>query len=262
MPHVANLVMEKISAPGTTAKDLHQIISKDQALAARVLRIVNSPFYGGARKVSRLTDAIVFMGFDSIRSLVMASAMHDFFKTFGLTEKLLWEHSIGCAAVAKRIAKLVRLPKIEEAFMAGLLHDIGKVVLNLKLPDQMLSIVQEVYNDPEATFSAVEQRIFGFTHSQVGQLIARRWNFAPDIEETIGFHHNPGLARIAPTLAHIIYLANAFCHKLEIGPTRNPDLDLTELPSAEALKLDEGSIEPLLQDLSNTMSSEGAMFAM
>lgn len=262
MPHVANLVMEKLSDANTTAKDLHEIITKDQALAARVLKIANSPFYGGARKATRLTDAINLMGFDSIRSIVMASALNDFFKTFGLAEKLLWEHSIGCASIAKRIARLVRFPKLEEAFLAGLLHDIGKIVLNLKLPDQMLSIVQEVYNEAGITFSEVEQSTFGFTHAQIGQLIARKWNFASEIEEVIGFHHHPEQAKIIPVLSNIVNLANACCHKLEIGPTRNTDLNLMELTSAKVLKLHKDALDQLLLEVSDTISSEGGMLSM
>lgn len=260
MPHVANLVMEKLSDPNATAKDLHKIISQDQALAARVLKISNSPFYGCARTVTNLTDALVVMGFDSIRSLVVASAMQDFFKKFGLSEKLLWEHSIACGGIAKRVAKRVKYSKIEEAFLGGLLHDIGKVVLNLKMPDQMLQIVQDVYNDSDATFLEIEERNFGFNHAQVGRLIARKWNFTDTIEEAIGFHHYPEKAKILPVLSYIISLSNSICHKLEIGPTRKPDLNVSELRSSKALKLTPDSIEELLAEAVEVAKSQGEGF--
>lgn len=256
MPHVANLVMEKLSDPNATAKDLHTIISQDQALAARVLKIANSPFYGCARTVTNLTDALVVMGFDSIRSLVVASAMQDFFKKFGLAEKLLWEHSIACGGIAKRVAKRVKYSKIEEAFLAGLLHDIGKVVLNLKMPDQMLQIVQDVYNDSTHTFIEIEEKTFSFNHAQVGMLIARKWNFTDTIEEAIGYHHYPEKAKILPVLSYIISLSNSLCHKLEIGPTRNPDLNVSELRSTKALKITPESVEELLADAEEAVKSQ------
>jgi putative nucleotidyltransferase with HDIG domain len=257
MPHVASLVMEKLSDPNATPKDLHKIISQDQALAARVLKIANSPFYGCARTVTNLTDALVVMGFDSIRSLVVASAMHDFFKKFGLAEKLLWEHSIGCGSIAKQVARRAKYSKIEEAFLAGLLHDIGKVVLNLKMPDEMLKIVQNVYNNSSQSFLELEEKAFGFNHAQVGMLIARKWNFTDTIEEAIGCHHNPEEAKIMPVLSYVISLSNSICHKLEIGPTRKPDLDLSELREAKALKLTPETLIDLLSDVSEGLKSEG-----
>lgn len=256
MPAVANMVLDKISDPNTTAKQLHEIISQDQALAARVLRIANSPFYGCPKNITRLTDAIVLMGFNSIRSLVMTSVLHDFFKSFGLAEKLLWEHSIGCAAASRRVATLIRYPRVEEAFLAGLLHDIGKVVLNLKLPNQMLKIVQEVYNTPGSSFQELEQKLLGFDHAQIGEQIAHKWHFAREIEETIGNHHQPQRAKAVPVVCCIINLANALCHKLEIGPTRNPNLDMMKVVGARALKLTSAGIDQLLEEISQVMESQ------
>jgi putative nucleotidyltransferase with HDIG domain len=256
MPHVANLVMEKLSDPNATPRDLQKIISQDQALAARVLKISNSPFYGCARTVTNLTDALVVMGFDSIRSLVVASAMQDFFKKFGLAEKLLWEHSIACGSIAKLVARRVKYSKIEEAFLAGLLHDLGKVVLNLKLPNEMLEIVQQVYNDPTQTFAQIEEKNFGFNHAQVGMLTARKWNFTDTIEESIGYHHSPERATILPILTYIVTLSNSVSHKLEIGPTRNPELDLSALRATKALRLTPEMLEDLLMDASEALKSQ------
>jgi putative nucleotidyltransferase with HDIG domain len=262
MPPIASLVMDKISDPNTTAKQLHQIIAKDQALAARVLRIANSPLYGCARTITRLTDAIMIMGFSSIKSLVLTSALHDFFKKFGLAEKLMWEHSIVAGSLSKQIARTVRFPRIEEAFLAGLMHDLGKVILNLKLPEKMLEIVQEVYNNPGITFRELEMATFGFDHAQVGQLVARKWNFAEEIEEAIGNHHQPEKATILPALSYIVNLANAFCHKLEVGPTKNPNLDLSQLPSARAMKLNQTKLDELMEEISQTLASDKGMLSL
>lgn len=262
MPPVANLVMDKISDPNTTTKHLQQIISKDQALAARVLRIANSPLYGCARTITRLTDAIMIMGFNSIKSLVMTSALHDFFKKFGLAEKLMWEHSIVTASVAKRIAQTIRFSRVEEAFLAGLMHDLGKVILNLKLPEKTLEILQEVYNTPGLTFLDLERQTFGFDHAQVGQLVASKWNFAEEIEQAIGSHHAPSQAKVMPVLSHVICLANAVSHKLEIGPTRNADLNLAELESARLLKMDQERIDTLLNEVSEVLSSQQGLLVL
>jgi putative nucleotidyltransferase with HDIG domain len=262
MSHMTSLIMEKLGNPSTSAQQLNEVISKDQALAARVLKIANSAFYGCPRTVTRLSDAVVMMGFSSIRSLVMASAVRDFFKRTGFAEKLLWEHSLACGSIAKIIAKSIRFSKNEEAFLGGLLHDIGKVVLNLKLPDQTLKIVQEVYNNPGVTFYEMEQDEFGFDHAQVGELVARKWNFAEEIVEVIGNHHQPEKSRILPHLSFIVNLANGFCHKLSIGPIRNPDLDLAEMGSAKFLNLKSDKINNLLDEVSSLMKSDQSLFSM
>jgi len=262
MPHVASMVLQKLGNPNTSPKELHQTISADQALAARVLKVANSPLYGCSRAINRLTDAVVIMGFDSLRSLVMSSVMQDLFKSFGLTEKLLWEHSFGCAAISKHIAKVIKYPKVEEAFLAGLLHDIGKVVLNLKIPDKTREIVQEVYNNPDVSFMQAEQEMFGFNHAQVGKLIAKKWNFAETIEETIGCHHDPRQARILPVLTVIVNFGNLVCHKLEVGPTRNPDLDLFEFESTRLLRFNEESLGKLMAEVGELMAEKDSMLAL
>jgi putative nucleotidyltransferase with HDIG domain len=256
MPQVANLVIEKLSDPNTSTREINQLISKDQALSARVLRIANSPFFGHARTITRLTDAIVLMGFNSVRSLVLTSVFNDLFKSFGLIEKLLWEHSLVCGAISQKIAKATRFGRIEEAFLVGLMHDIGKVILNLRLPGKMSPIVQEVYNTQERTFSEMEKETFGFTHAEVGRAIARKWNFAKEIEEAIGNHHHPEESTILPLLSHIVHLANACCHKLEIGPIRTPGLDLMEVASTSALGISPQAMNQLLEEISEMLAAE------
>lgn len=257
MPQVANLVLDRIADPNVTPKEIQLIISKDQAMAARVLKVANSSYYGLSRSVTKLSDAIVVMGFNSLRSLVMTTVMNDLFKSFGLAEKLLWEHSLVAAATAKRIASAIRFPRVEESFLAGLMHDIGKVVLNLKMPDKTLTILQEVYNSKGATtFTQMEQDLFGFTHAEVGRLVAQKWNFAEEIEEAIGCHHKPAEASVLPALSHVVNLANAVCHKLEIGPTKNPDLDLHQLASTGSLKMPKERLDELVEEISGLVFSQ------
>lgn len=262
MPQIATIVMQKVGDPNTTAKDLHETISQDQAMAARILKIANSPFYGCARHISRLTDAIMVMGFNAIRSLVMTSALSDFLKAYGLIERLLWEHSVGCASLSRKIAKVLRFTNAEGAFLSGLLHDVGKVVLNLRVPDKMREIVQEVYYNSGTTFEEVEREMLGFDHAQVGQLLAQKWRFTKEMEEAIRCHHHPEHAKVLPPLSYIVHLANGFCHKLEIGPTRNPDMDLSALSSAKALKLDRNTIDTLFEETSEELQASKDFFSL
>lgn len=255
MPHVAAMVIDKLSNSNATPRDIHQLIEKDQGLAARVLKVANSPYYGACRSISTLRDAILFMGFDSIRSVVLTAVMKGIYAETGLAERLLWEHSIGCAVAARAVGRAAGYPGREEAFLAGLMHDVGKAVLFLRRSSEMSEVMQDVYNG-DITFAEAEKQIFGFTHSEIGQLVADKWRFAVDIEESIAHHHNPDESKIAPQLSHIVCLANSMCHKLEIGPTRRPDLDLTNLGSVKALGINPDSIEQMVEEIQTASESK------
>ena len=162
-------------------------------MTARILKIANSAMYSCSRKVKTLTEAIVMLGFNSIRSLVVTSAARNLYNTkssqTGLKERLLWEHSIG-AAFACRLLVEPRLPGLtEEAFLAGLMHDIGKLVLNLRVPAEFDEIVQVVYNE-NREFSPTERELLGFDHAHVGAMLVNKWKFSPTLEDVILNHHN------------------------------------------------------------------------
>lgn len=255
MPHIAAQVIDKLADANATPREIHHIIIKDQALAARVLKVANSPYYGACRSIATLRDAVMFMGFDAIRSLIMTAVLKGMFSNVSLSEKLLWEHSVGSAFAARKVGEEVGYPRKEEAFLAGLMHDVGKTVLFLRAPTVMRDIMEEVYNDDGADFFSVEQEKLGFTHSDVGRIIANKWCFAPNIEDAIGSHHQTEDGGPPGELTRIVSLANAICHKLEVGPTRRPDLDLSELESTKAFKLSPLSIETILYSVKETLLS-------
>ncbi|MGA2228675.1 MAG: HDOD domain-containing protein [Syntrophobacteraceae bacterium] len=251
MPHNAAEVLEKLSNPCTLPRDIHDLIVKDQVLAARVLKVANSPYYGATRSISSMKDAILFMGFDSIKSVVLAAVLKGVFAEMGLAGSLLWEHSIGCGLVAKKLATACRYANNEEAFLAGLLHDIGKVVLFQRIPEKVSAIMQEVYNGDVDSASA-EMQALGFTHAEVGQLLANKWYFTVNMEIAIANHHHPEDSKIAIEFSHLICLANAFCHKLEIGPTKRPNIDLSAHDSAKSLAMNSDQISQLIDELETT----------
>ncbi len=254
MPHIAARVLEKLSDEDANPKEINELITKDQALAARVLKVANSPFYGASRSIATLHDAVMFMGFDSIRSLITTAVLKGMYSKVGLAEKLLWEHSVGCGLTAKKIANEIRYRGKEEAYLAGLMHDVGKTALFLHAPEAMREIMEAVYNDG-ADFFGAEQRMFGFNHAMVGGAIAANWRFTSGIEEAIANHHQPERGG-ASELAQIVSAANSICHKLEVGPIRRPDLDLNSVKSLKALGLDSDRVELMLVEVKETLQSE------
>jgi len=214
MPQVASKVLELSSDPNTSALQLQQVISDDQAMTGRILKIANSAMYSCSRKIKTLTEAIVMLGFNSIRSLVVTSAARNLYNTnktkTGLKERLLWEHSIG-AAFAARLLACERSPSLaEEAFLAGLMHDIGKLVLNLRVPEQFDEIVQIVYNE-NRPFHLTELEILGYDHAQVGAMLINKWKLSDSLEFVILNHHNPAALTAENPLSLYLDLANQLC---------------------------------------------------
>jgi len=263
MPQVASKVLELSADPNTSAVQLQQIISDDQAMTARILKIANSAMYSCSRKVKTLTEAIVMLGFDSIRSLVVTSAARNLYNTrnasTGLKERLLWEHSIG-VAFACRLLVQERVPALsEEAFLAGLMHDIGKLVLNLRVPEQFDEIVQLVYND-NLPFNSTEREILGYDHAEVGAKLINKWNLSPMLEDTILHHHNPEALTIDNPLLLYLDLGNKVCHKLGIGFVDEPDLDINNCLANQILGLSPQNFEVTILRLQETLESEMEIF--
>ncbi len=263
MPQVASKVLELSSDPNTSAEQLQQIISDDPAMTGRILKIANSAMYSCSRKVKTLTEAIVMLGFNSIRSLVVTSAARNLYNTrkvtTGLKERLLWEHSVG-AAFACRLLVQERIPNLaEEAFLAGLMHDIGKLVLNLRVPEQFDEIVQLVYND-NRSFHLTEKEILGFDHAEVGARLVNKWNLSPVLEDAILNHHNPEAMTIDNPLLLYLDLGNKVCHKMGVGFVEEPDLDLSNCMTNQILGLSPETFDNVAVRLQETLEEEMEIF--
>jgi HD-like signal output (HDOD) protein len=259
MPQVAAKVLELASDPGTSASQLQQVISDDQAMTGRILKIANSAMYSCSRRIRTLSEAIVMLGFNSIRSLVVTSAARNLYNTrksrTGLKERLLWEHSIGCA-IACRLLAAPRVPALaEEAFLAGLMHDIGKLVLNLRVPEKFDEVVQVVYNEGRP-FHVTESEILGFDHTHVGALLVNKWRLSPLLEEAILNHHNPEALTSANPLLLYLDLGNKMCRKMGIGFIDEPELDILDCPANRILGLDRADFEQAAATLQVTLESE------
>ncbi len=241
LPGIAMDAMQMMDNPNVTARDLQSVIAKDQALTARILKIVNSAMYCFEREVSTLSHAIAIMGLDTVRSVLVAAAVQQIFPggTAGgkdLTTQLFWEHSWGSAVAAKAIALRTSYPVAEEAFTCGLLHNMGQMVLLKNKGDLYREILAEVYAG-SSTFQEAEQQRLGFTHAHVGALLAQKWHFPEQLIEAILYHHHCLEAPRYKTLACIAALADAMLIFLEVGFEKNKSLNLAEENSAQHLRM-------------------------
>jgi HD-like signal output (HDOD) protein len=250
-PAVAMEVVRLVDNPKTNAAKLGEVISKDQALAAKVLKVANSPFYGFPKQISTINFAIVVLGFETLKEIVLSVSLASSLaskldKSFDIEK--FWRHSLVCGITARYLARDTGYRVAGEAFIAGLLHDIGILILAQYFRKEYQQIVA-IGRKGEFTFDQIERSFLeGATHCEVGAWLADRWNFPRQLVEAILYHHQPELAPKNPELTALVNLSETICRKYGIENIEyaNHDLimDVKPNPSVlEILKIDENWIE-------------------
>ncbi len=220
LPSRVNRIIELIEDPNSTIDDLEKEILMDQSLTSKILKLANSAYYGYPRKINTVSQATILLGFQTIKSIVLASTVskmmaHEL-KGYALGENDLWTQSQTCAIISRNIAKEIKISNPETAYIGGLLRDIGKTILSYYVEREYNAIVNKV-EFGNISFLEAEEEILGFNHAQVGEKIAEKWNFPEDLVEAIGLHHTPEKSIINPTLVSIVHIADAITMMLGVG---------------------------------------------
>ena len=219
LPQVAAQVLRISADPDATAEDLRKVISTDQALTSQILKISNSAMFGMMREIKTLSQAIMTLGFSTIKSVVIASSAKNLYQrgAVGLQERLLWEHALVTALASRALGKQLKFPRVEEAFIGGLMHDIGKSVMGVKFPERYGALIRTVYNG-QGDALELELETFGFDHTMVGEALLRSWNLAKSLEEAVRWHHEPvGATEGNQPIAAIIALGNQMALDRKVG---------------------------------------------
>jgi putative nucleotidyltransferase with HDIG domain len=264
IPVVAIKVMQLIERESATADELAKVVSSDPAVAARVLKISNSSFYGCRRQIQTLSSAIIILGFSTLRSLVVAASVKQVYKPYGLTERMLWEHSFAAGLAARIIAHQTRAANEEEAFLAGLFHDIGKIIMNTLDREKFHEVMQHVYNEG-LSFQQAERLVYPYSHDEVGALVIKKWNFPELLTTAILQHHTLDFAEAenqnVVKVTAIAALADLFCLKLGIG-VREPQegIDLYHSKPVQMLKFSEQKTKELLELFQENYEKDKTLF--
>ncbi|MDR0354131.1 MAG: HDOD domain-containing protein [Deltaproteobacteria bacterium] len=251
VPGIVAKISRMVENPETSASEVGRLISQDQVLSAKVLRMANSAFFGMSRKISSISQALVILGFEVVKGLVLTSSVFDMIQK---SMAGLWEHSIGCAAASGAVATILGRADAEEILVAGLLHDLGKVVLALNLPDEMRLVVDKVQSG-KVLFYEAEHQVLDFDHSELGQWLAEHWNLPDSLAEPMRLHHRPEKAVIKPECAAIVHIADVIVRAKGFGNAGDPLVPPISMAAWEMLGLRKTDFLPILEILEPKLSS-------
>ena len=223
LPEVTVKIINLVEDPRSTARDLHDVIKTDPALSARLLKVVNSAFYGLPGQVATVDRAIVLLGLSTVKNIAIAASIGRLFTGARLSESYtardVWRHSVGVAVLSRQLYKHVfpGQPDADEAFLAGLIHDLGLLVERQAFPDELVQVVDRA-TTAGGSFCDIEEEILGANHQQFGSALAGKWKFPPRLRTILGYHH--GVDVLAPEhrpMTNLIHVADIAVAQAEIG---------------------------------------------
>ncbi|NOZ83357.1 MAG: HDOD domain-containing protein [Epsilonproteobacteria bacterium] len=217
IPPVATKILKLIGSENISLNKVTEFISRDQALSARVLKIINSPVYGFPGRISSISQAVMLIGIGALKGMLLGISMFDMMHK---TMMGLWEHSIGTAVAAKAIATKVGMKEIEDVSVAGLIHDIGKVALGICYPELYKNVIIAV-GEKKIYIVEAEENIIGANHAEAGSWLARKWRFPLSLVNSIEYHHNPSARHSSMTIA-IVHLSDTIIKMMGFGFSGDP----------------------------------------
>ena len=250
LPQTAIRINSMVSDPNSTASDIGDIISQDPALTARLLRVVNSAFYAFPSQIDTISMAITVLGTRQLRDLVMTTSVINHFRDIPanvVDMENFWCHSLTTAIAAKNFANHMKISNSDRLFVAGLLHDIGKLVMYITLPDPSRQVM-EIAGEPQIDSDHVEEAIFGFNHAELGAELLRQWKLPESLIEPVAYHHIPTSAKVYQQETAIVHLANVIANNIQ-SPISTDDDTMADPLTWKLLGLDPSLLERLHEEV-------------
>lgn len=264
LPHIALRIMEVANNPNSSATDLKKVLENDTALAARVLRCVNSAAFGVRVRITNLQQAIAYLGLKQIRNLAVTASVNELFKkdeALGpYRRSQLWKHLVAVGICGRLIAMRRKFANFEDVFLAGLMHDVGVILEDQHAHSIFAGVVQAL--TPEKLFWEVERSQLGFDHTQLGELIAESWGFPPAVRAVIRYHHSSESYR-GPDIDTIrcIETANAICSLKGLAAMSGQAVQFPR-SAIEGLRLTKEDLAVLIEDLEKELTQNASLFHM
>lgn len=261
LPNTFYELQKVVADPACDFDDIAEIIYVDPSLTLRLLRIVNSAFYGFRGEVETISHALGIVGTEQLMQLVLATTVVKQFKGIDMIDMdYFWRHSVACGLAARAINQARGEYDGERFFVAGLLHDIGRLVICLKAPDQ-LRIVLDFAKKSGDRWHKAEAKYFGFDHGAVGGALLRAWGLPKRLQEAVAHHHFPSSAQNFPLEAAIIHLADSISHKIVSDPDNGDNRICNEKDAWDAVQLSEDShLQQIIEQTETQLEEVSKLF--
>ncbi len=237
LPTVYSALSEAVDNPLTSSEDLAKLIASDQASAFKILKVINSPFYGFRRRIDTISQGILYLGFNEVKNIISALSVINFFSKNKLILDFnpvdFWAHSIGVGITTRIIGTTIGERNIENYFLAGIIHDIGKLVFFEFAPDDYKHVL-EIVESENCFIKDAEAKVFGIDHTVAGQMLAEKWKMPQSIQDTIRQHHNGFIPGEINKLVAAVHIGDITARMLELG---NPGDNLVPEPSNKAWEI-------------------------
>lgn len=265
LPEVTMKIIQLVEDPDSTANDLNKIISNDPALGARILKVVNSAFYGLPGQIGSINRAIVLLGLNAVKNIAIAASLAKLFRGGKIANNFdareLWSHAISCATGTKLLAHHAGLGLPDEAFLAGLIHNIGIMVEIQARRPKFVQVMEKLEKEPQTTLREAEAEILGANHEQFGTALCKLWKFPQSFQYVTGFHHNPmELNDKNRTLTGLVHIADVLAARLGLGFTRGTETTEIDPELMLFLNLNQEQVDQVAQALPDAMDETKALF--
>lgn len=264
LPDIVVKLNRLITDPSTSAGDINDLISRDVSLSAKILKLVNSPYYGFPRRITTVTYAVVILGFTAVRNLTLSAFVFDAFKQRGVGKfdlKGFWRHSICTAVAAQHLARDGEDVSDEDGFMGGLLHDVGKVVMSQYLQDDLNRVMARV-TESDCLFLDAEMDLLEYNHAKIGAILLEKWNLPKNLVAMVRHHHTPTRAQEGKRDCAIVHFADILARSLGVGSGGDRKMPLLDGAAWEELGLDWAAVDELLGQVRTEIKKVGAFLEL
>lgn len=265
LPEVTIKIIQLVENPNSTAQDLNKIISNDPALGARILKVVNSAFYGLPGQIGSINRAIVLLGLNAVKNIAIAASLAKLFRGGRIAKNFdardLWTNAVASATATRLLAQKIGLGLPDEAFLAGLIHDIGILVEIQARRPKFCEVLENLEADPNLSLRDAEMHVLGGTHEQFGAALCKMWKFPTSFAYVTGFHHHPrDLPYNNRTLTGLVHISDVINARLELGFIRGVETTQLDPDLLDQLKLTEPMIQEVCDLLPDAIDEAKGMF--
>jgi HD-like signal output (HDOD) protein len=249
LPVALQEAMSLAENPNTTTAQLAAVIGRDQVLSSKALQMVNSAAYGFPGRIASIHHALVLLGFKIIRSLLLSAVI---FESASDAMSGLWRHSSGCAFACRELGRLLKMDQNDDFFIAGLLHDIGKVITAVQLPEAHEETARLTREENILLYDA-EERVLGITHSHIGAWLVEHWSLPVSLRHALAYHHSPAAApHDSMTLASVVHVGDFLACLFEYGNNGDDHVPLLDPHAFKHLELNQQRLAMVVDAIGET----------